>query len=94
MHLAPSHLFLHLSLRYEKLLERIRAKAGLSRREGNPFRRFSAQQFRILQGDGVSLATVGDMLASLLANGYCASTVHYGSGGGLLQKVSRHVWVG
>jgi len=29
------------------------------------------------------------MLASLLANGYCASTVHYGSGGGLLQKINR-----
>ena len=35
----------------------------------------SGQQLRVLQGDGVSLDTVGDMLASLLANGFCANTV-------------------
>merc|ERR1712008_166803 len=29
------------------------------------------------------------MLASLLANGFCANTVHFGSGGGLLQKLNR-----
>ena len=66
----------------------IRRKIG---REGgehpeNPFRRFTGQQFRILQGDGVALDTVGDMLASLLANGFCANTVHFGSGGGLLRR--------
>merc|ERR1712176_1532980 len=33
--------------------------------------------------------TVGDMLASLLANGFAANTVHFGSGGGLLQKLNR-----
>jgi len=42
-----------------------------------------------LQGDGVALDTVGDMLASLLANGFCSNTVHFGSGGGLLQKLNR-----
>merc|ERR1712136_181083 len=47
------------------------------------------QQMRILQGDGVALDTVGDMLASLLANGFCANCVHFGSGGGLLQKLNR-----
>merc|ERR1712203_1031367 len=56
---------------------------------GNPFRCFKGQQMRILQGDGVALDTVGDMLASLLANGFCANTVHFGSGGGLLQKLNR-----
>ena len=76
---------------YEEVLSMIRRKIG---REGgehpeNPFRRFTGQQFRILQGDGVALDTVGDMLASLLANGFCANTVHFGSGGGLLQKVNR-----
>merc|ERR1712151_448522 len=40
-------------------------------------------------GDGVALDTVGDMLASLLANGFCANCVHFGSGGGLLQKLNR-----
>merc|ERR1711972_1122883 len=44
---------------------------------------------RVLQGDGVALDTVGDMLASLLANGFCANAVHFGSGGGLLQKLNR-----
>jgi hypothetical protein len=32
---------------------------------------------------------VGDMLASLLANGFCSNVVNFGSGGGLLQKVNR-----
>jgi len=71
------------------VLDKIRKKVGLAKGEGNPFRRFIGQQFRVLQGDGVALSTVGDMLASLLANGFCASTVHYGSGGGLLQKINR-----
>ncbi|KAL1523957.1 hypothetical protein AB1Y20_018873 [Prymnesium parvum] len=76
-------------VRYEVILDKIRRKVGLGQGVGNPFRRFVGQQFRILQGDGVSLVTVPDMLASLLANGFCASTVHYGSGGGLMQKVNR-----
>jgi len=74
--------------KYQEVLKKIRAKLGLS--EGaNPFRRFKGQQMRILQGDGVALDTVGDMLSSLLANGFCANCVHFGSGGGLLQKLNR-----
>merc|ERR1712048_1127135 len=65
---------------------KIRDKVGIA---GNPFRRFKGQQMRVLQGDGVALDTVGDMLASLLANGFCANCVHFGSGGGLLQKLNR-----
>jgi hypothetical protein len=38
---------------------------------------------------GVQLDTIGDMLASLVANGFCSNTAHFGSGGGLLQKVNR-----
>jgi len=71
---------------WEAVVAKIRAKVGT---EGNPFRRFIGQNTRVLQGDGVALDTVGDMLASLLANGFCANTVHFGSGGGLLQKVNR-----
>uniref|UniRef100_A0A7S1FGW2 Nicotinamide phosphoribosyltransferase n=1 Tax=Noctiluca scintillans TaxID=2966 RepID=A0A7S1FGW2_NOCSC len=74
--------------KYDALLAKIRAKLGLDG-EANPFRRFKGQQMRILQGDGVALDTVGDMLASLLANGFCANCVHFGSGGGLLQKLNR-----
>merc|ERR1719245_344117 len=72
--------------KYEQVVEKIRAETGLS---GNPFRRFTGQQLRVLQGDGIALDTIGDMLASLLANGFCANTVHFGSGGGLLQKIDR-----
>merc|ERR1719409_608635 len=72
--------------KWEEVLAKIKAYTGAS---GNPFRRFVGQQMRILQGDGVALDTVGDMCASLLANGFCSSVVHFGSGGGLLQKVNR-----
>mmetsp|Transcript_123742 Transcript_123742/g.276442 ORF Transcript_123742/g.276442 Transcript_123742/m.276442 type:complete len:900 (+) Transcript_123742:76-2775(+) len=74
--------------KFEKVLEKICKKVGVAKGK-NPFRRFKGQQLRILQGDGVALDTVGDMLASLLANGFCANTVHFGSGGGLLQKLNR-----
>merc|ERR1719203_2338734 len=74
--------------KYDEFVEKVRAKLGMPA-GSNPFRRFRGQQFRILQGDGVALDTVGDMLASLLANGFCANTVHFGSGGGLLQKLNR-----
>jgi len=72
--------------KYNQVVDRIRKRLGL---EGNPFRRFKGQQMRVLQGDGVALDTVGDMLASLLSNGFCANVVHFGSGGGLLQKLNR-----
>jgi nicotinamide phosphoribosyltransferase len=74
--------------KYTALVAKIRTRFGMS--DGsNPFRRFKGQQMRVLQGDGVALDTVGDMLASLLSNGFCANTVHFGSGGGLLQKLNR-----
>jgi nicotinamide phosphoribosyltransferase len=73
--------------KYNAVVARIRAKMGQS--DGNPFRRFKGQLMRVLQGDGVALDTVGDMLSSLLANGFCANCVHFGSGGGLLQKLNR-----
>jgi len=73
---------------YEAVCESIRKAKGLPAGD-NPFRRFVGQQFRILQGDGVALDTVGDMCASILANGFCVNAVHFGSGGGLLQKLNR-----
>merc|ERR1712137_1214121 len=72
--------------RYLACVKKIQGKVNT---EGNPFRRFKGQQMRVLQGDGVALDTVGDMLASLVANGFCANCVHFGSGGGLLQKLNR-----
>merc|ERR1719199_836415 len=73
--------------KYQALVARIREKVGIA--DGNPFRCFKGQQMRVLQGDGVALDTVGDMLASIAANGFCANCVHFGSGGGLLQKLNR-----
>jgi len=73
---------------YQQLVDKVCAKVGLPA-GSNPFRRFTGQQFRILQGDGVALDTIGDMCASILANGFCVNTVHFGSGGGLLQKINR-----
>merc|ERR1712176_1344076 len=73
--------------KYNELVKKIRAYLGMS--DGNPFRSFKGRQMRVLQGDGVALDTVGDMLASLLANGFAANTVNFGSGGGLLQKLNR-----
>jgi len=71
---------------FEEALAKIKAKVGTT---GNPFRRFKGQGMRILQGDGVALDTIGDMCAAVLANGFCVNVVHFGSGGGLLQKVNR-----
>jgi len=76
--------------KYAAVIKKIQSKIGYTQNaEVNPFRRFTGQQLRILQGDGVAPDTVDDMLASLLANGFCANTVHFGSGGGLLQKINR-----
>jgi len=80
---APGH---PKAAKWEAIIAKIQAKVGTS---GNPFRRFVRQNMRVLQGDGVQLDTIGDMLASLVANGFCSNTAHFGSGGGLLQKVNR-----
>lgn len=73
--------------KYNTVVDKVRGILGMA--DGNPFRRFVGQQFRVLQGDGVALDTVGDMLASMMANGFCANCVNFGSGGGLLQKLNR-----
>jgi len=73
--------------KYDAIVAKVRAKLGM--KDGNPFRRCVGQQLRVLQGDGVSLESLPDMCASLLANGFCANAVHFGSGGGLLQKLNR-----
>lgn len=55
----------------------------------SPFTDFSRQRLRILQGDGIALDTLPKILASMTVNGFASNTVHFGSGGGLLQKVNR-----
>ncbi|KAJ1918875.1 hypothetical protein H4219_002325 [Mycoemilia scoparia] len=43
----------------------------------------------VLQGDGISLYTVGDLVKAVLGAGYSIQNVAFGMGGGLLQKVHR-----
>lgn len=44
---------------------------------------------RIIQGDGVNLVTIGEILDAMKARGYSGSNIAFGMGGGLLQKVDR-----
>lgn len=43
----------------------------------------------VIQGDGINLQTIHDILKAVLAAGYSAQSVAFGMGGGLLQKVNR-----
>jgi len=45
--------------------------------------------FRLIQGDGVNRDSIREILAEMLANGYSASNIAFGMGGGLLQQVNR-----
>jgi len=74
--------------KYNNFVNSVRKKVGVAA-DANPFRRFAGQQMRVLQGDGVALVSLPDMLASMAANGFCANCVNFGSGGGLLQKLNR-----
>lgn len=44
---------------------------------------------RIMQGDGINLESINDILETLAADGYSADNVAFGMGGGLLQHVNR-----
>ena len=46
-------------------------------------------QVRVLQGDGITESTIGEILSAVKAAGYSADNVGFGMGGGLLQKVDR-----
>lgn len=45
--------------------------------------------FSVIQGDGINLKTLKQILDATLAAGYSAECVTFGMGGGLLQKVNR-----
>ena len=47
---------------------------------------------RVLQGDGVSSADIGQILGRLEAFGFSAENIAFGMGGGLLQKVNRDTY--
>jgi len=44
---------------------------------------------RVIQGDGVNLQSIGEILQALIENGISAENVAFGMGGGLLQQVNR-----
>jgi len=45
--------------------------------------------YRIIQGDGIDYEMTGKILEAMKQEGYSASNIAFGSGGGLLQKVNR-----
>jgi nicotinamide phosphoribosyltransferase len=44
---------------------------------------------RVLQGDGVNIQSIGDILDTIIAKGFSADNVVFGQGGALLQIVNR-----
>lgn len=46
-------------------------------------------KIRIIQGDGIDLAMVRDILGNYMIHGWSAENIAFGSGGGLLQKHDR-----
>ena len=46
-------------------------------------------QVRMIQGDGINLESIADILATLKAHGYSAENIVFGMGGALLQQVDR-----
>lgn len=44
---------------------------------------------RVLQGDGVNPHSINDILARVVADGFCVSNIAFGMGGALLQRLDR-----
>lgn len=49
-------------------------------------------EVRVIQGDGITPRTLETILENLLLNGYSASNIAFGMGGGLLQLVNRDTY--
>lgn len=49
-------------------------------------------EVRVIQGDGITPRTLETILENLLLNGYSASNLAFGMGGGLLQMVNRDTY--
>jgi nicotinamide phosphoribosyltransferase len=49
-------------------------------------------EVRVIQGDGITPRTLETILENLLMNGYSASNLAFGMGGGLLQMVNRDTY--
>jgi nicotinamide phosphoribosyltransferase len=46
---------------------------------------------RLIQGDGISVTSIGDILAAMKEKGYSADNIVFGMGGELLQKLDRDI---
>lgn len=69
-----------------ELLGRLEARFG-STVNGKGYR--VLQHVRLIQGDGITTASLPAILAAVLAAGFSAENVAFGMGGGLLQQVNR-----
>ena len=47
---------------------------------------------RVIQGDGIDIHTLQDVLVNMKNTGWSTDNIAFGSGGGLLQKVNRDTW--
>lgn len=43
----------------------------------------------VIQGDGINVVTISNILQAVVGEGYSAENVCFGMGGGLLQRVNR-----
>jgi len=44
---------------------------------------------RMIQGDGIDLESIREILSEVMFAGYSVDNINFGSGGGLLQKMNR-----
>ena len=47
------------------------------------------QHVRVIQGDGINLTSLENILKSVAANGFCTDNLAFGCGNGILQRVNR-----
>ena len=70
-----------------KCLELLGEKFGTSTTSSG--HKLLPKHVRVLQGDGISYETVGEILAHMAEKGWATDSVMFGSGGALLQKLNR-----
>ena len=70
-----------------KCLELLGEKFGTSTTSSG--HKLLPKHVRVLQGDGISYETVGEILAHMAEKGWAVDNVLFGSGGALLQKLNR-----
>jgi nicotinamide phosphoribosyltransferase len=70
-----------------KCLQALERKLGMTKN----FKGFKVlpPYFRLIQGDGINIDSLAEILRVVLANKYSASNLAFGMGGGLLQQVNR-----